>query len=132
MCLMHGCPQPSSDRAARGCPRTPTVAAAAPRTSIDSHSRRPVVVAMLTLPVCQFDRRKSGGQLGMRSNRALSRKVAWRAEGNGASTASPEFAIEFLHLGASCGPKELYVSTGIAEGGVALAAPGWIHHSDDN
>src|SRR5262249_52555098 len=48
MCLMHGCPHPSSDRAARGWPKAPSVVTAAPRAIIDSHSRRPVVFAMLT------------------------------------------------------------------------------------
>src|SRR5437773_3897947 len=49
MCLMQGCPQSPSDRAERGCPRTPTVAAAAPRATVDSHSRRPVVFAMVNV-----------------------------------------------------------------------------------
>jgi hypothetical protein len=44
----------------------PSVAAAAPRATVDSHSRRPVVFAMLTIPVFQFAARKSGGQFGIR------------------------------------------------------------------
>src|SRR5207245_10078014 len=47
MCLMRGWPPLSSDRAARGGPRTPIAAPVAPRATIDSHSRRPVVFAML-------------------------------------------------------------------------------------
>src|SRR5262245_11657547 len=48
MCLIPGWPPPSSARTARGRPPTPTVAAAAPRATIDNHSRRPVVFPMLS------------------------------------------------------------------------------------
>src|SRR2546428_6134486 len=47
MCLMRGWPPFSSDRAAGGCPRAPIATPVAPRATIDSHSRRPVVFAML-------------------------------------------------------------------------------------
>src|SRR5690242_19731800 len=47
MCLMHGCPQASSERAVYGRAKPPTAAEAAPRATIDSHSRRPVIFVML-------------------------------------------------------------------------------------
>jgi hypothetical protein len=51
--LIAGCGLPSCARAARAGPRTEDTAA--PRATIDSHSRRPVVLAMVNGSVAKED-----------------------------------------------------------------------------